>query len=631
VAEVTALRRSVPPNVAAALMKALEKLPADRFESARAFASALTDTAFRLAQRGGPIGASANGRAGWTRALAATTLLLAAALGWILLTGPRAQSRQPSRFDVTPDSGRPLMDGGVGLALSADGTRLVYVGEGSGAGTRLWMRSFDRLDPVPIPGTDGAIAPALSPDGRSLAFQVGPAIHVAALPDGPSRRVVDEGYDPSWGADGSLYFANDQVIWRMAPGGTPEAFTRPGDAIQVLPSALPDGRGLLLTVRRSVASESRIAVVGPDGGAVREILDGTMARYAESGHIVFTTADGTLLAAPFDVRRLRVGSPVAILTGVRVDASSASQFALSPSGSLAYLARAAGAARPAALVWVDRNGVAAPADTTWTRGAGFLALSPDGTRLAIGHWIKPLDGTPAFPLPGTGLVHPAWTPDGDSLLLDGDSALLTRRADGSGRAVQTWKDVREVVAPQWSPDGIWLVYRTNVNRTGNGDILTVRPTRDSVPRALAATRAMELSPAIAPDGRWLAYSSDETGRSEVYVTSFPDTAIGRWRISEDGGVTPLWARSGRELFYRRPGGAMVAVQVRTAPSFAKVGSRVLFEGREFAAAALHPMWQVAPDGRRFLMWRSVGEASARTDRLVLVQDFFEELRQQVTR
>ena len=629
---VTRLRKAVPPNVAAAVAKALEKLPADRFDGAKAFADALADPAFQHGERAGAVATSARRWNGMTTAMAATTTILAVALGWSVLAARRPELRQPTRFDITPDSGQRLIEGGVSFTLSSDGTRIVYVGEAPDSRTQLWMRSFDRLDPEPIPATAGAFAPALSPDGRSLAFQVGPAIHVAALPSGPARRIVDEGYDPAWGGDGTLYFANDQVIYRIRQGGgTPEAFTTPGNAIQVMPSALPDGGGLLLTVRHSVPSQSRIAVVGPDGGAVREILDGTMARYAESGHIVYTTADGTLLAAPFDLRSLQPGPPVALVPGVRVHGSSYTQFTLSPSGALVYQTAGATLSRPPELVWVNRGGVAEPVDTTWTRGDGYLALSPDGTRLAIGNWIKRMDGSPAYSLPATGVVHPAWTPNGDSLLIDGDdSALLTRPADGSGQAVQTWKDARGVVAPRWSPDGKWLVYRTNLNLAGNGDILAVRPTQDSAPRALAATKAMELSPAIAPDGRWLAYSSDETGRNEVYVTSFPDTGGGRWRISDDGGMTPTWAHSGRELFYRGLQGAMVAVRVRTEPVFSKVGSRVLFEGREFASRFLHPIWDVAPDDQRFVMWRSVGETNARPDRLVLVQDFFEELRQKVT-
>jgi Tol biopolymer transport system component/tRNA A-37 threonylcarbamoyl transferase component Bud32 len=635
-APVTKLRRSVPPNVAAAVSKALEKLPADRFGSAKEFAEALADQAFR---HGGPVGARATAPRHWkglTIALGAAAVLLAAALGWRLLGGTGPEPAQPMRFHITPDSGWAVPTGAnVRIALSSDGRKMVYVGAAADSGTRLWLRSFDRLDAEPIPGTAGASAPALSVDGQRLAFKVGMAIYVTDLDGGPVRRIVEEGYDPAWGDDGTLYFANDQVIYRLREGaGAPEAFTSTSGGQQTMPSPLPGGRGLLVSVVRGLAGRSRIAVVGPDGGAVREILDGTMARYAASGQIVYTTSEGTLLAAPFDLRSLEAGPSVAVVAHVRVEASSHAQFALSRNGTLVYEARPEGASRPADLVWVSRTGVATPLDSAWTKdapeGPDFMALSPDGTRLAIGTWVKPLDGGPGYQLPSSPAGHPSWTPDGDSLLIDSsDSTALTRMADGSGQAVQTWHDARGVIAPNWSPDRAWLVYRTNFNLAGNGDILAVRPARHTAPRAVAATAALELSPALSPDGHWLAYTSDQSGRDEVYVTSFPDTARGRWRISDEGGTGPLWARSGRELFYRGPQGAMVAVQVRTAPVFSEVSSRILFEGRDFASGRIHPLYDVAHDDRRFLMWRYVGRA--RPDRLILVQNFFEELREKVKR
>ena len=250
--------------------------------------------------------------------------------------------------------------------------------------------------------------------------------------------------------------------------------------------------------------------------------------------------------------------------------------------------------------------------------------------MAIGSWIVPLDGTAPYQLPhqGQNSPHPAWTPKGDSLALDdSEEGLITRRADGSGQSVVTWTDSRGVVAPSWSPDGTWLVYRTNFNRAGNGDILAVQPGVDSVPRGMAATEALELSPAISPDGRWLAYTSDLTGTEEVYVTSFPDTSAGRWRISEGGGVTPLWAHSGRELFYLSRAGALVAVEIRTEPTFIKVAARDLFPTRGIISSSLHPSYDVARDDQRFLMWRRTD--AEQEGRLILVQHFLDELRKMV--
>ncbi len=634
---VTKTRKSVPPNVAAAVAKALEKLPADRFATAAEFVAALQNPGFVTVGAVGsfaPAAVPLYRRAAVTTILAASTVLAAALAAWSWLRPEPAPA--VARFDMTSDVSVLLAtDNSVDIALAPDGTRIVYVGQAPDSGSQLWQRSLASLEPVRIPGTVGARAPALSPDGTVVAFQSGEAIQTVSLAGGPPFTIATSGRDPAWGSDGSLYFAHAQVIYRVpAGGGEPEAVTAPGDGVQIQPTALPDGRGLLLTVRRSIANQSRIAVVGPEGGAVREILTGTAARYARSGHIVHTTADGTLLAAPFDLRTLEPGAPVAVLQGVMVWGSSHTEFTLSASGSLLYLT--AGAQRQFELVWVSRDDVAEPIDPAWVERFAFPALSPDGTRLAIAYegdlWVKRLDGTPANRLTfeGTRVFHSAWTPDGDSLLLVSDSGLFTRPADGSGQAVPTVTDERGVVAPSRSPDGQWLVYRTNINLAGKGDILAIRPGQDSVPLELVATPSMELSPAISPDGRLLAYSSDETGRTEVYVVTFPDSRGGKWAVSTSGGHTPVWSHSGRELFYVDAQGAMVAVQVTTTPTFSIGASEKLFTNHRYALGALHPMYAVAPDDERFLMIRAVESQRADSGpRLILVQNFVEELEQRV--
>ncbi len=629
---VTELRKSVPPNVGAAVAKAVEKLPADRFTRANEFAQALGDLGFRYGEEASAVVGPRAGRNRITVALVATSLTFAVAFVWAFAARPQVDPLPPARFDVTPGMDQDLGAGGVSFTLSTDGTRFVYVGEAQESGTQLWLRSLDDLEPVPIRGTAGASSPALSPDGELVAFEVGQMIQTLPLPDGPVLTVA-EGTDPAWGSDGTLYFAKDQVIYRLPRGGgPPEAWTNSVGADQIMPDALPGERGLLLTIRRSSATRSRIAVVGPEGGDLREILDGTMARYAESGHIVYTTADGTLLAAPFDLRDLQPGRSIPLLQDVRVRGSSHTQFALSGTGSLLY--QTSGARREQELVWVDRSGVAEPIDSGWVGRFSFPALSPDGTRLAFGSqgdvWIKRLGATPPARLTfdeGENF-RPAWTPDGDSVLLDDDTQLWTRRADGGGQAVLTTTNERGITAPLWSPDGQWLVYRTNVNLAGRGDILAIRPGQDSMPRELVATEFRELSPAISPDGRWLAYSSDETGRSEVYVVPFPNPEVGgRWVVSQAGGDVPRWSRSGRELFYHGGRGSMVAVEVETGATFSLGTSRVLFTNPDYALGGLHPSYDVAPGDNRFLMIRVLPREEDR--RMILVLNFFEELKAKV--
>ena len=632
---VTDLRKSVPPHVAAATAKSLEKLAADRFAGATEFAQALADSGFRHGEVSSLAAASAvrqwNGLA---LAFASATVLLALAFGWTIVALPRAEPVQVALFDVTPGAGKALEDGGVSFTLSTDGTHFVYVGEAPDGGRQLWLRSLDHLEPVPIPGTAGASSPALSPGGELVAFEVGQMIQTVPLPAGPVLT-VSEGSDPAWGSEGSLYFVKDQMIYRLpARGGPPEAWTRSVGADLITPSALPDERGLLLTIRRNVATQSRIAVVGPEGGDLREILEGTMARYAESGHLVYTTAGGILLAAPFDLQNLQPGPSTPLVQDVRVSGSSHTQFALSRTGSLLY--QTAGERRDEDLVWVDRSGMAEPVDSGWVGSFSFPALSPDGTRLAFGSqgdvWIKRLGATPParLTLDEGENFRPAWTPDGDSVLLDDDTQLWTRRADGGGQAVLTTTNERGITAPLWSPDGQWLVYRTNVNLAGRSDILAIRPGQDSMPRELVATEFREMSPAISPDGRWLAYSSDETGRSEVYVVPFPNPEVGgMWRVSQAGGDVPRWSRSGRELFYHGGRGSMVAVEVETGATFSLGTRRVLFTNPDYELGGLHPPYDVAPGDNRFLMIRVLPREEDR--RLILVQNFFEELKAKVGR
>jgi serine/threonine-protein kinase len=382
--------------------------------------------------------------------------------------------------------------------------------------------------------------------------------------------------------------------------------------------------------------------VGPEGGEVREILTGTMARYAPSGHVVYATADGTLLAAPFDVRRLEVTGPsLELVEGVHVKLTSASQFALSASGTLLY---GTGERRVAELVWVSRVRQVEPVDPAWTGEFDALALSPDGKRLAVSIqgeastnvWVKQLDRGPSLKLTseGSNNRYPTWTPDGGSVTFYSNQAgvsndLWTKRADGGAQAVLQLDQERGLTESLWSRDGEWLVYRTNTIDPGAGDILALRLGEDTVPVPLVATSFTELGPTLSPDGRWLAYTSNETGRDEIYVVPFPNAASAKWPVSAGGGIEPLWARGGRELFYRNGLGEMVAVRVETEPTFSFGLASVLFSATEFLANRRHRQYDVTPDDQRFIMLRPVGDDVQ--GELILVLNFFEELRTRVGR
>jgi WD40 repeat protein len=351
------------------------------------------------------------------------------------------------------------------------------------------------------------------------------------------------------------------------------------------------------------------------------------------------------MVAPFDQNTMQVtGAPTALAEGIRLAPSSTVDLAVSDNGTLVYTRGLA--TGKLELVWVARDGKAEPVDPDWQGTFGEPSVSPDGRRLTVSLlpdttydgteqksdiWIRRLDRGPPIKLTleGKSDNYSTWSPDGRSVTFTSNAAgafdLWTKRADGSRQAVLQLHDKRSAFGARWSPDGEWLVFRTDRAKAGAGDILGIRPGIDTVAVPLVATRFTENAPAISPDGRWLAYSSNESGQWNIYVVPFPNTTATRWAVSTGGGTEPLWSHSGKELFYRDIAGNMVAVQVQSAPTFAVGRSTVLFPAGVYLSFARGVQYSVAPDDRRFLMIRQV--ASSVPDELIVVDNWFEELKQ----
>ena len=293
------------------------------------------------------------------------------------------------------------------------------------------------------------------------------------------------------------------------------------------------------------------------------------------------------------------------------------------------------------IVWVTRNGKAQPVDPDWTGASlGFPALSPDGKWVAVGRsvatepvniWMKQLDrgASIKLTLDGRRNEDPEWTPDGRSLTFSSDRAegafhFWTKRVDGSAQAMVRIREKRRMYEPRWSPDGKWLVFQTGPAESGAGDILGIRPGLDSAPIPLVVTKFTELAPAFSHEGRWLAYSSNETGDFEIYVVPFPNTHAAKWAISTTGGMEPVWSHRGSELFYRDSSENLVAAAVRTKPTFSVSRTTTLFPAGSFGASRFGQRYSVASDDSRFLMTRPL-ETSA-PDKLVVVENWFEELK-----
>jgi Tol biopolymer transport system component len=623
-------RHTIPPHVEAAVLKALEKLPADRFATPSDFSAALSNKGFAVTGAAPTIALATRtagfpipGRRWWNPLSAATTAVAAAAIAaavWGWLAKP---PRPVSRFNVAfPKTERlALAEIGPRIALSPDGSTLVYVGPGEGGG-RLWVRPMNQLSATPLAGTEGAREPFFSPDGRQIGFLVTTTftLKVASLAGAPPVTLADTGMlggGAAWGPDGYIYFDSPQGIRRMKATGGPREPVVTLDSTRkevghAWPEVLPNRKGILYRLRHAGqdAREYDIMVAELATGKQRVLVRGVLARYAPTGHLVYVTAEGKLLAARFDQNKLALtGPPTPLLEGLSVREFGAVDLALSRSGTLAYVTGAAGGTGQP--VWVTREGKVQAVDSAW-RGdfdEPAPALSPDAKWLALTAgrvaaggggtdiWVKRLDAGPFSRLTfdGTANIRPGWTPDGRDVLFvsdrEGVQAFYRKRADGSGPPELVARESRGVGEGLISPDGRWALLRTVLGTPGNGDILGLRR-GDSVQTPLIATEFAELAPALSPDGRWLAYVSMESGRGEVYVRPFPGVNQARWQVSRNGGTEPRWAHSGRELFYRNRNGELVAQEVVLGPAFASGRERVLFSALPYAVAVNHRAYDV---------------------------------------
>ncbi len=649
-------RHTIPPQVEAAVLTALEKLPADRYSTAAEFAAALSERVTGRAPAATipttAVARRARGR--WApptlvAASVAVVATVAALWGWL-----RPAPAQPvSRFSLSlpaTEALQPVPNPAAGrVAISPEGRRLVYLGPGE-SGSRLWLRRLDQLRATPISGTEGGTSPFFSPDGRQLGFITrGRSVRIVSLEGGPPLTLTDSANTTGgdWGADGYVYFEVPSGIGRIREsGGTLEpVYTVSPERKEIAtewPAVLPGAGGLLFRLRRSGQSPSDFEIVGmklPSGEA-RVITRGVYARYATSGHLLVLTADGKLLAFPFDPGKLALtGSPIALIEGIAVAAGGFGiDLVVSPNGTLVYTTGGSVASRRA--VWVTREGAESAVDPGWEPQGTInsVALSPDGRSLAVGLeregkediWVKQLPAGPfsRISFGDTSHLRPSWSANGRSVIYLGDrigvnaGLPFSRQADGTGGGRALLSSPFNFGQAAESRDGRWLLLRRAGSEPGNGDIYAVRA-GDTTLVPLVATAAGEGNPALSPDGRWLAYVSDESGVVEVYVRPFPDAASARWQVSTNGGTQPVWANSGRELFYRSGRNELMAVQVRTGTGFSIGEQRALFSVVPYPALGFFPSYGVTPDDRRFLMVRE--GAPSQESELILTENWLPEL------
>jgi serine/threonine-protein kinase len=654
-------RHTIPRHVEAAVLTALEKLPADRFTTATEFAEALKDKSYTSAVSVPATAApGAPGRVEPGRRYVLLVATLGAALavavgaalwGWLrpqptpLLTQFSLALRRNQALQA------PVPSGGARIALSPDGRAMVYSGPADG-GNRLWVRPLDQLDATPIAGTENGSSPFFSPDGKRVGFiKEGTAVRIASLAGAPTVTLTDKANSTSgdWGDDGYIYFEVDSGVARMrASGGEIEpVYVIKPDKKEVATEwvhVLPGSAGVIFRLRHVGQGPGDFEIMASPlpRGEARSLVRGVYAMYAPTGHLLVVTADGKLIAIPFDPKKLELtGAPIALLEGVGVRNGGFNiDLSLAANGTLAYTTGGTLGSRRA--VWVSREGGVSPTDPAWDPQGVIEAasLSPDGKAVAVGLsregrrdiWVKQLPEGPfsRITFGDTSSVRPAWSPDSREVLYVSDRSgsgvgpAYAHRADGTGAArllfASPMLDVGQILA---SRDGRWLVLRTVPVGAGGPDIAGLQ-SGDTTLVPLVASPAAEFYPALSTDGRWLAYTSNESGAPELYVRPFPQTAAAKWQVSTAGGREPAWGRSGRELFYLNGRNEMVVAEVQTGQTFSVGKQRTLFPASDFARPGPVPSFSVSPDDKRFLMIRE-GEASQQSE-LIVAENWLEGLR-----
>jgi eukaryotic-like serine/threonine-protein kinase len=448
-------------------------------------------------------------------------------------------------------------------ALSPDGRTLVYRARRNGV-VRLFRRAMHDLDPEPIPGTENATSPFFSPDGRWLGFDADGVLKRVALSGGPPVVICPApgGVTATWTADDAIVFATNtrRVLQRVpASGGQPIALTTldrdRGDTLHLLPQALPDRGSLLFTI---VSGATRRVAVRLASGETRIIAEGTHGRYMPQGFLVFSR-EGSLWGATFDLSRKTIGIAAPLLEGIEHTDNTVVHFDVSPDGSLAYLPAGevdGSLQRPA---WLDRSGKETPVDLE-PRPYLRVSLAPDGARMALA--IRERGNTDIWIAdPGRQTISrltteptietmPTWTAAGDTVAFRSERegpGLFRRDAQGAGPIERLTSTDGPIHSPySWTPDGRTLLFAL-FRSFRNQAIASVTPP-DRTIKVLLDGDFAQLDPNVAPDGKWMAYQSDESGRFEVYVRPYPAVDKGRWQISTDGGTSPRWNPDGRELF-----------------------------------------------------------------------------------
>jgi serine/threonine-protein kinase len=572
---------------------------------------------------------------------------VASVVAWYLVGSTRIPAQEISRFSINLPTESVLGGRPSSIAISPDGRRLVFSAI-TGDGKQLYLRTRDQFEALPIPGTEGGELPFFSPDSQWVGFFAEGKLKKVSLAGGAPVTLCDTDarYGGSWGSEDTIVFAASRAPYLRivsAGGGTPEPIpdlpTQQGETHYYSPAFLPDGKSILFGIFTGAGIENQRVGIHTLGTSGRRILidGGGSARYASTGHLIYVRAN-SLMAAPFDIDQLEVTGPqTPVVQGMSSEpvTQSASDFSLSSDGSLAY-APSQGALE-ITVHWMDRQG---DSEIIPLPPRQYMApsLSPDGRRLAVTTidgphmetWVYDLERhvLTRFTFEGSNHFN-VWTPDGRRLAFSSDREgphnIFWKATDGSGAAERlAFSDGHQDIG-SWSPDGKILSFSEARPET-KLDIWLLYVEEPRRAESFLQTEFDEEHPMISPDGRWIAYTSNESGRSEVYVQPFPNGGR-KWQISTDGGSGPRWARNGQELFYHK-GPRMMVVAVETAADFIAGRPEFLFEvDGLYDVGQGGPNYDITPDGKRFVFTQP--KPQPRATQINVVQNWFAELKRLV--
>ncbi|MHC4556376.1 MAG: protein kinase domain-containing protein [Planctomycetota bacterium] len=645
-----ALPENTPANIRSLLRRCLEKDPHHRLrdigDAGLEISETLTDSgSVKAISAAAPRSLRHAGL--WRIMLLAVVCILFGAIAMSVimwsLKRPIPIQTPLSVFSIRLPQNQALNEQHPEIAVSPDGRKLVYVG-GVGAIRQLFLRELDQFESRGLSETQGAFLPFFSPDGRSIGFGSGGKLKTLSMEGGRPKTLCDASdlWGACWGSDDVIYFSPTGTtgLWKIpADGGVPEVVTTPkgeeGEFAHVWPEVLPGGKAVLFTIWKTTLSDSCVAVLSLKTGHWQTlVIGGTNARYVSTGHLLYAQS-GTLVAAPFDLRQLKVGETRPVIEGLKhTHGGGYAPFTFSKDGLLYYVRGGEWLARRQ-FVWVNRRGEEIEPLPLPPQAYSDPSLSPNEKCLAYTKfeggeeniWVYNLPNGPATQVTfESSNFLPIWMPDGNKLTFTsyraGPFNVYSMPVNRSNPEEPLLTGPNDQIATSWSPDGKVLLFcELNVN-TGQ-DIWTLPSEDGNVPRPLLCESWDEVPAAFSHDGKWIAYQSDQEGQFEVYVTPYPEPIPKK--ISTGGGYSPVWSADGKELFYRN-GEKMIAVTIETEPELKVTNSEVLFEEQYYTGTGSN--YDVSRDGQRFLMVKESEDQPSATQ-LIVVLNWFEELKRLV--